>query len=108
MPKVLELRCRECERSYAVAPIYVCEFCFAPLEPVYDYDRIAASIDRERIAAGPLSVWRYADLLPVEDSAERVDLGAGFTPLLKAQHLGAEFGIRNLYLKNDKIGRAHV
>lgn len=107
MAKVLELRCRECERTYPVAPVHVCDFCFAPLEPVYDYDRIAGSIDRDKIAAGPLSVWRYADLLPVEDSAERVDLGAGFTPLLKAGRLGAELGIPNLYLKNDTANPTH-
>lgn len=101
MAKVLELQCRECERTYPVSPVHVCDFCFAPLEPVYDYDRIAASISREKIAAGPPSVWRYIDLLPVEESVERVDLGAGFTPLLKADRLGAKLGVPNLYLKND-------
>lgn len=107
MAQVQELRCRECERSYAVAPIHVCEFCFAPLEPVYDYDQIASSTSREKIASGPLTVWRYHDLLPVEEGTPRVDLGAGFTPLVRAERLGAELGLRNLYLKNDTANPTH-
>jgi len=47
------LRCRECGREYPVAPIYTCEWCFGPLEATYDYDAIASTISRERVAAGP-------------------------------------------------------
>ena len=107
MAGVQSLKCRECGRTYAVAPIYACDFCFAPLEPEYDYEAIAGSISREKIASGPLSVWRYADLLPAPDDAPRVDLSAGFTPLLKADRLGAELGIPNLYLKNDTANPTH-
>ena len=64
-PRVEGLRCRECGREYAAAPIYTCEWCFGPLEVAYDYDAIAAATSREKIAAGPQSLWRYADLLPV-------------------------------------------
>ena len=45
--------------------LHVCEWCFGPLEVVYDYDGIAAATTRESIAAGPPSIWRYAQLLPV-------------------------------------------
>jgi threonine synthase len=107
LAKVLELRCRECGRTCPVAPVHVCDFCFAPLEPVYDYPRIRAAVSRERIAAGPPTVWRYADLLPVDEGTPRVDLGAGFTPLLRADRLGAELGIRDLYLKNDTANPTH-
>lgn len=103
----MELRCRECSRLYPVAPVHVCDFCFAPLEPVYDYTAIAKEISRRKISEGPPTVWRYADLLPVEDGVERVDLGAGFTPLIKAERLAAELGIRNLYLKNDTANPTH-
>lgn len=107
MARVLSLRCKECERTYEVAPQHVCEFCFGPLEPAYDYDEIASVTSREKIASGPLSVWRYADLLPVADETPRIDRGAGFTPLLRADRLGAELGIRNLYLKNDTANPTH-
>jgi len=103
MPNITQLRCRECARTYDVAPIHVCEFCFGPLEAVYDYEAIAATVSREKIAAGPHSIWRYADLLPVADDSSRVDLGAGYTPLVPAPRLGAELGIDDLWLKNDTV-----
>ena len=71
-----------------------------PLEVAYDYERIAATISPESIAAGPRTIWRYRDLLPVDDDAP-VDLGAGFTPLLRADRLAAELGLGELWIKND-------
>ncbi len=100
MVHVQGLRCRECGREYEAAPIFTCEWCFGPLEVAYDYDAIAASVTREKIAAGPLSLWRYADLLPVVADAA-VDLGTGFTPLVRADRLAAELGLGEVWLKND-------
>ena len=93
------LRCRECHREFPLDPIYVCDFCFGPLEVAYDYDAMRKTVTRERFESGPLSVWRYADLLPCE--GDPVEINAGFTPLLKADRLGEELGLRQLYLKND-------
>jgi threonine synthase len=103
MANVLQLKCRECSRTTEAGPVHVCDFCFGPLEPVYDYDEIRAAVSRSSIAAGPHSIWRYADLLPVSGETERVDLGAGFTPLVRAHRLGAELGIDDLWLKNDTV-----
>jgi threonine synthase len=100
MVHVQGLRCRECGREYSAAPIFTCEWCFGPLEVAYDYDAIAASVSREKIAAGPLSLWRYADLLPVRGDAA-VDLGTGFTPLVRADRLAAELGLGEVWVKND-------
>ncbi len=100
MSHVQSLRCRECGREYEVAPIFTCEWCFGPLEVSYDYDAIAASVSREKIAAGPLSIWRYADFLPVERDPA-VDLGAGFTPLVRADRLASELGLGEVWIKND-------
>lgn len=94
------LKCRECGKEYPIAPRHVCEFCFGPVEVTYDYDAIRKVISRERIERGPASLWRYHDLLPVEEE-HRVDLGAGFTPLLRANNLGKRLGLNNLYIKND-------
>ena len=58
------LRCKECERVGELTAAYACEYCFGPLEVVYDTERIAATVSRERIAAGPHSLWRYRDFLP--------------------------------------------
>jgi threonine synthase len=101
-PFVDSLRCRECSRTYPVEALHVCEFCFGPLEVAYDYERIAAAVSREKIAAGPTTIWRYADLLPA--SAENpVNLGAGFTPLVRADRLAAELGLGELWIKNDTV-----
>src|SRR3954462_9225891 len=100
MVHVQGLRCRECGREYDAAPIFTCEWCFGPLEVAYDYDAIRASVSREKIAAGPLSLWRYSDLLPVAGDTA-VDLGTGFTPLVKADRLAAELGLGEVWVKDD-------
>ncbi len=94
------LRCRECGREFPVAALHVCDYCFGPLEVAYDYEQIAAVTSRERIAAGPRSIWRYQDLLPVQETSP-VELGAGFTPLLRADRLASELGLGELWIKND-------
>ena len=96
------LKCRECGREYPTDPLNVCEFCFGPLEVVYDYGAIARVISRDRIQSGPLTMWRYQDLLPV-DADNAVDLQTGFTPLMKAPNLGRLLGLDHLYIKNDAV-----
>jgi threonine synthase len=97
---VTGLRCRECARQYPAEALHVCDFCFGPLEVSYDYERIAATVSPQRIAEGPRTIWRYRDLLPVDDDSP-VDLGAGFTPLVRADRLAAELGLGELWIKDD-------
>src|SRR6266568_3877825 len=59
------LSCRECARIYPAEALHVCDYCFGPLEVSYDYEAIAEHVTAESIAAGPQTIWRYADLLPV-------------------------------------------
>jgi threonine synthase len=96
------LRCRECGRAYPAEALHVCEFCFGPLEVAYDYDAIAGAVSRDTIAAGPPTIWRYAPLLPAKAEGA-VDLGAGWTPLVRADRLAAELGLGELWLKNDTM-----
>lgn len=100
MAIVESLRCRECGRTFPVEALHVCDFCFGPLEVAYDYDAIAASISKASIAKGPPTIWRYVDLLPTATPSS-IDLGAGFTPLVRAERLAAELGLGELYLKDD-------
>ncbi len=93
------LRCRKCGREYPLEAINLCTFCLSPLEVNYDYEAMAGALSREKIASGPQSMWRYRELLPVE--GEVVDIGTGFTPLVKADNLGQELGLERLYIKND-------
>jgi threonine synthase len=102
MPKVLGMKCRECGEEYPTSPVHVCELCFGPLEVVLNWDEITPRVSRERIEAGPPSMWRYWDLLPVE-GPPTVGKNVGFTPLVKAEKLGRELGLKNLYIKNDAV-----
>ncbi|MCZ7528125.1 MAG: threonine synthase [Acidimicrobiia bacterium] len=102
MAYVQGLRCRECGRGYDIAPVYTCEWCFGPLEVSYDYDAIASVLSRERIASGPPSIWRYAELLPA-DRGNAVDLGAGFSPLVRADRLAESLGLGEVWVKNDTV-----
>lgn len=102
MSFVKGLQCRECGREYPARLQAGCEDCFAPLEVQYDYDAVAGSITREKIASRDNSLWRYKELLPLE-SAPVVGLATGATPLVRADRLGKALGLDNLYLKNEGV-----
>ena len=86
---------------------YVCEYCFGPLEVVYDTERIAATVSRERIAAGPLSLWRYRDFLPCAPEDPAAGLPSGLTPLVRAPRLAQQLGLRDVWVKNDTANPTH-
>jgi threonine synthase len=106
MKHLTGLVCKECGRDYPVAAQHACEFCFGPLEVAYDYDSIKAEVTRESIAAGPLTLWRYASLLPAPPD-ERIDLGAGWSRLREAPRLAAELGMKKLWLKDEAPNPTH-
>jgi threonine synthase len=96
------LKCRECGREYPLEATHVCEFDFGPLEVAYDYDRIKKSMTKAAIATRAKSMWRYRELLPVA-SDPTVGLQVGFTPLVRADRLAKQLGIRELWIKNDTV-----
>jgi threonine synthase len=102
MSFVQGLKCKECGREYAREATYVCEFCFGPLEVVYDYAAMAGRISREAIAARPPNLWRYHELLPL-DGEPTDGLLSGFTPLIRADNLARALGVRELWIKNDGV-----
>jgi len=84
----------------------VCEQCFGPLEVRYaDRSGSDAAELKRRIQAGPHSIWRYADFLPVENPQSA--LGAGWTPLVRADRLAQELGLGELWVKNDAANPTH-
>jgi threonine synthase len=95
-----ELVCRQCGKRTPLAVEYYCGDCFGPLEVTYDYEAIARELPRSLVSSGPSTIWRYAPLLPVDG---RVDLGTGWTPLLRAERLGRELGLSDLWIKNDSV-----
>jgi len=98
------LSCRECGATSPLGAFYACVECFGPLEVGYDFGQVS----RERIAAGPRSIWRYRDLLPVPASVEDTpNTDPGWTRLLRADRLGRELGIRTLWVKDDSGNPTH-
>jgi threonine synthase len=101
------LRCRNCGARYPLGPVHACAECFGPLEVGYDTD-LLSRVTRTQVEAGPRSIWRYAGLLPIgQDSAGRVTLDPGFTPLVRADRLAAELGMRALWVKDDSANPTH-
>ncbi|MFB3883390.1 MAG: threonine synthase [Armatimonadota bacterium] len=101
---VSNLQCRECGRQYQAGAVYSCEYCFGPLEVVYDYDGIRSALSPDLILSRPQNLWRYRELLPVE--GEPTDgINSGFTPLVKADNLARHLGVEQLYLKDDSVNR---
>ena len=94
------LQCRECGTAYPSEARYSCEMCFGPLEVAYDLEAARGVVTRESIASGSNSMWRYGQLLP-DPGSEPVDLGAGWTPLRRANRLAKVLGVKELWLKDD-------
>jgi threonine synthase len=100
------LRCRVCEAEYPAVASGICLRCFGPLEPVYDWDAVARVATRERIEAGPRSLWRYEALLPTAAPDQGAG-GPGWTPLVQAPRLARALGIGELFLKLDHTNPTH-
>jgi threonine synthase len=102
MSDLYELRCRECGKSWGNQPRSFCEDCFSPLEVAYDYDSLKKSARRENLAARDFTMWRYSELLPLPNGYTGPN-AVGGTPLVASRKLGREWGIKNLYFKNDAV-----
>jgi threonine synthase len=101
------LRCKECQTVYPLDARYVCERCFGPLEVAYAaLDDVGPDELRRRISAGPHSLWRYGDFLPVHTLPEG-HLPAGWTPLLRADRLAERLGLKEVWVKNDAANPTH-
>jgi len=98
------LSCRECGQTYDITTRFACDECFGPVEMKYEF----GTVGRAAIEAGPKSIWRYRDLLPVPyDVAEKVNLAPGFTRLVRTDNLAREFGMRSLHVKDDSGNPTH-
>ncbi len=99
------LTCRECGTAYQLGAAYACIECFGPLEVSYDF----AGVTRERIAAGPQSIWRYSCLLPVAAYAgDEPNLNPGMTKLVRADNLARALGMTGtLWVKDDSGNPTH-
>jgi threonine synthase len=67
----------------------------------YDLQNAKATISRAVFQGRNASLWRYRELLPLQNESNLVSLGEGDTPLLDAKKLGAELGLRRLWIKDE-------
>lgn len=97
-----ELECSGCSAKYRVDEVHTfCGECQSPLLPRYDLPAVRAHADRDALTARPAGMWRWHELLPVGQPRFVVTLGEGDTPLLKVPRVGAEFGLANVYVKDE-------
>ena len=100
----LYLECSDCGTRYSTREIHTfCPDCQAPLITRYDLAAARQHLDREAVRARPRGMWRWSELLPVDDPANQVNLGEGDTPTLPLPRLGSELGLTRLFLKDESF-----
>jgi threonine synthase len=90
-----------CGTPFPAEALFVCDQCLGPLEVTYDYDAIGRAVTRDQVSARPGNLWRYRELLPVDEP--RTGFHSGFTPLVKADRLARRLGVQALYVKDDSV-----
>jgi threonine synthase len=102
------LACHRCEKRYELADtVFACPDCGKGLDVVYDYELAARHFRDTPTGERPHNIWHFEELLPIVDASAQARVGqfSGYTPLIRADRLGAELGIANLYLKDDSTSR---
>jgi threonine synthase len=101
MKFVAGLTCHLCGAKYPPEALWVCSDCLGPLEVSYDYGAVRETLTRELIESRPRNLWRYRELLPVEEP--KTGFNSGYTPLVRATRLAKELGVAELYIKDDSV-----
>lgn len=103
MKKVKTLKCINCGKEHDIEDVkYTCLSCGGNLEVIYDYNLIKKRLKHEDLESNRhFDMWRYSDLLPIEDLDNIPDLKVGFTPIYKSKILEDEFDVSDVYIKND-------
>ena len=101
---LIDLVCTKTDKAYSKDQLWnLSPEADAPLFARYDLDAVAKAMRREKLAERIPTMWRYAEVLPVENEQFQVSLGEGFTPLLQATSLGKKIGVPKLYIKDEGL-----
>ncbi|RME82372.1 MAG: threonine synthase [Caldilineae bacterium] len=104
MSTLTHLECGACGATYDPNHLHtVCPACGKPLLARYDLARAAQTLTRASLAQRPPGLWRYREVLPVQDPANAIDLGEGGTPLRHVSRLGELLGMPNTYVKDETL-----
>jgi len=98
------LECTACGATFDHARLTkTCPDCGKVLYARYDLDAAAREMTPEALSRRAWNLWRYGEILPVQDAANRLTLGEGGTPILPAPTLGRRFGLSRLAVKDEGL-----
>ena len=102
---VTHLECANCGKNYEANKLHnLCVECGKPLLVRYDLEKAKQTLTKESLKTREANLWRYREVLPVENVENIVCLGEGWTPLLKTDKLAATLDIKlNLYIKDESV-----
>ena len=99
---VTHLECAHCGLEYEARRLHnLCTKCGKPLLVRYDLRQAAQTLTKESLVTRRADLWRYREVLPVDNEENIVSLGEGWTPLLRAERLGRQIGLKELYIKDE-------
>jgi len=99
---VTHLECAACRLRHEARRLHnLCLECGKPLLVRYDLQQAQHTLTRESLKGRSSDLWRYFEVLPVDDDSNIVSLGEGWTPLLHARRLGKTLGLEQLYIKDE-------
>lgn len=99
---LVNLSCSKCGKIFSKDEVLTfCPDCQATLLSNYDLNAVRAEVDRDEITSRPRGMWRWHEMLPVQDMENIVSLGEGDTPLLGAPRIGSQLGLANLFVKEE-------
>src|SRR5579859_5845543 len=98
------LECSACATVYDAQHLHsVCPHCSRPLLARYDLALAARTLSAATLASRPATMWRYAEVLPVQRRDAIISLGEGFTPLRAASRLGLQIGCPRTFIKDESL-----
>ena len=104
MKNVKCARCVKCGKEYEAVPNLENCSCGGILDIIYDYDYISTKLTKDVLAKrADYSMWRYREVLPVEEDTANTPLRVGWSPMYEAQRLADMLGIKKLFIKDDGI-----
>jgi len=96
-----EIVCPRCDKRFGLSLLLNLCPCGSPLLVRYDLEKAKTAFSKSSLQGRVASLWRYRELLPLQNDVNLISLGEGYTPLLDARKLGAELGLRQLWIKDE-------
>jgi threonine synthase len=96
-----EIVCPRCDNRFPLSKLLNLCACGSPLLVRYDLKTASALVTKSSLQGRVPTLWRYRELLPLQDDANLISLGEGFTPLIEAKTLARELGLEQLWIKDE-------